>query len=197
MDDPSQLTAFGQILLAGIVGVLLVLFTLGLGKLISPSKPTPEKMISYECGELPTGSPWIQFNSRFYIIALVFLLFDVELIFIFPWATVFGSMDLIAADPRWGIFTLVEMAIFVGILIVGLVYVWIKGDLEWIKPSPKTPQVSVAIPAQAYERLNKEVYQARPFQTNVLPETETNKARQSNVSTAPFTPRFRKTGGPS
>lgn len=197
MDDPSQLTAFGQILLIGVVGVLLVLFTLGLGKLISLRRPTPEKLTSYECGEIPTGSPWIQFNSRFYIIALIFLLFDVELIYIFPWATVFGSTDFIASDTRWGVFTLVEMAIFVGILIVGLVYVWVKGDLEWIKPSPKTPQVSVAIPLQVYERLNREVYQVKPFKPAVVRDTPTTRVEKSATPPPAFKPRFRKPGGVS
>lgn len=197
MDDPSQLTAFGQILLIGIVGVLLVLVTLGLGKFISPKNPTAEKLATYECGEEPTGSPWVQFNSRFYIIALVFLLFDVELIFIFPWATVFGSADLMAADPRWGVFTLVEMAIFVGILIIGLVYVWLKGDLEWIKPTPAVPRVAVNIPATAYERLNREAYRVKPYDANAGREEKTETATASGNPAPGFKPRFKKPGAAS
>jgi NADH:ubiquinone oxidoreductase subunit 3 (subunit A) len=64
------------------------------------------------------------------------LLFDVEMVFIIPWATIFGSHELIAADARWGKLTLIEMFVFMGILILGLVYVWRKGDLNWIKPDP-------------------------------------------------------------
>lgn len=194
MDDPSQLTAFGQILLIGIVGVLLVLGTMGLGMLISPKNPTVEKRSTYECGEEPQGSPWIQFNSRFYIIALVFLLFDVELIFIFPWATVFGAPELMAADARWGVFTLVEMAIFVGILIVGLVYVWVKGDLEWIKPSPTVPRVSVNIPARAYEHLNEASYTVRPYVPNAERLSETGNSDAVPTNPPAFKPRFKKPG---
>ncbi|SEN97065.1 NADH dehydrogenase subunit A [bacterium A37T11] len=158
MDDVAQTTEFGKVLLIGICGTLLVLFTLWLGKLIAPAKPSKEKLSTYECGEEPQGTAWIQFNARFYLIALVFLLFDVEMVFIFPWATVFGQPSLLAMDNRWGVFTLLEMFTFIGILLIGLVYVWKNGDLEWIKPKPQKPTVSVNIPASAYDKLNKEVH---------------------------------------
>ncbi|WP_257666272.1 NADH-quinone oxidoreductase subunit A [Parapedobacter tibetensis] len=192
MDDPVQLTEFGKILLIGVVGMLLVLFTLLLGKVISPKKPTLEKLSTYECGEEAMGSSWIQFNSRFYVIALVFLLFDVELIFIFPWATIFGRSELIAADPRWGWFTLVEMAVFVGILIVGLVYVWRKGDLEWVKPQVVIPHVDVNIPKSMYDRLNQERYAVRRFE---LVSESTNPPSTAGETKKPtFKPKFRKPG---
>ena len=196
MDDPAQLTEFGKILLIGIVGALLVLFTLLLGRIVSPKKPTPEKLSTYECGEEAMGSSWIQFNSRFYVIALVFLLFDVELIFIFPWATVFGRADFIAADARWGWFTLLEMFMFIGILIIGLLYVWKKGDLEWIKPRPMTPQVQVNIPETAYDRLNRTRYQVRKFEA-LPPPADTRAAGQAappEVKPPAFKPRFKKPG---
>ena len=200
MDDPAQLTEFGKVLLIGVAGLLLVLFTLLLGRILSPSKPTPEKLSTYECGEETMGSAWIQFNPRFYVIALVFLLFDVELLFIFPWATVFGQADLIAADARWGWFALLEMALFVGILIIGLVYVWRKGDLEWIKPQPITPQVQVNIPASAYDRLNNSTYRVRKFEPERVaptsgPSTAESKEADSDGPKKPaFKPRFRKPG---
>lgn len=192
MDDPVQLTEFGKILLMGMTGVLLVLLTLLLGRIISPTKPTPEKLTTYECGEEPQGNSWIQFNSRFYVIALVFLLFDVELVFIFPWATVFGQPALLAADARWGWFTLAEMAIFVGILIIGLVYVWVKGDLEWIKPKPRIPHVQVNIPHNRYEKLNQEQYTVKNFEL-VSAGTAEIKTEPEKKSPA-FKPRFRKPG---
>lgn len=193
MEDPVQLTEFGKILIMGVVGTLLVVLTLTLGKIISPKRGTPEKLTTYECGEEPQGSPWIQFNSRFYVIALVFLLFDVELIFIFPWATVFGQPEFLAADPRWGIFTLVEMAIFVGILIIGLVYVWVKGDLEWIKPKPPNPTVVTNIPSSIYGQLNQETYQVRPFEvaSNTAEEVVKPEAKPTKPA---FIPRFKKPG---
>ena len=132
----------------------MVGMTLFLSKLLSPSRPNAEKLTSYECGEEPVGSAWIPFNTRFYVIALIFLLFDVEMVFIFPWATVYANADLIAADNRWGVFTLIEMFVFAGILILGLVYVWRKGDLEWIKPQPVIPHTDINIPASLYDALN-------------------------------------------
>lgn len=196
MDEPGQITEFGKILLIGVVGVLLVLFTLLLGKLVSPRNPNPEKLSTYECGEEAVGSSWVQFNPRFYVIALVFLLFDVELIFIFPWATVFGQSELIAADARWGWFTLVEMALFVGILIIGLAYVWIKGDLEWVKPQTTLPRVHVPIPQSAYDKLNRAQYRIRKFEPTTTPPEALNTANAVGGPKKPaFKPVFRKPGG--
>ena len=127
-----------------------------LNRLLAPDNPNYEKLTSYECGEEPTGNAWLPFNSRFYVIALIFLLFDVEMVFVFPWATVFGNHELIAKDARWGWFSLAEMFIFLGILILGLVYAWVKGDLEWIKAKPTVPTTDVNIPASFYEKLNLE-----------------------------------------
>lgn len=164
MEDGSQITEFGKVFIYLIIGTLMVLFTLLLGKILSPSKPSPAKQSTYECGEESTGSAWIQFNSKFYVIALVFLLFDVEMVFIFPWTTVFGSAEFIAADGRWGWYTLIEMFLFIGILIIGLVYVWKKGDLEWIKPSPIKPTIKNVVPQHIYDNINKERYQTKSFQ---------------------------------
>ena len=125
-------------------------------RILSTNKPNPIKLSSYECGEEPTGNAWLPFNPRFYVIALVFLLFDVEMVFIFPWATVFGNHEIIAAAPNWGWFSLAEMFIFLGILILGLVYVWVKGDLDWIKPNPVVPTTNVNIPASLYEKVNQQ-----------------------------------------
>jgi NADH-quinone oxidoreductase subunit A len=201
MDDVAQTTEFGKIFLYSITGVLLVLFTLTIGRLVSPKKPTKEKLSTYECGEEPVGSAWIQFNPRFYVIALVFLLFDVEMVFIFPWATVFGQAGLVAADPRWGWFTLVEMLIFVGILLIGLLYAWKKGDLEWIKPQPRIPAVQVAIPASAYRKLNAEVHRVKPVRAEEPVQTDSPVTTAVKPDIPPakpaFTPRFRKPGGAS
>lgn len=199
MDEPEQLTEFGKILLIGVMGVLLVLVTLLLGKIISPKKPTPEKLTTYECGEEAIGSSWIAFNPRFYVIALVFLLFDVEMIFIFPWATVFGRPELIAADPRWGWFTLAEMGVFIGILLVGLVYAWKKGDLEWVKSRTVLPRVSVNIPKSAYDKLNREIYHARKFEPLAAESSKTGKPQSvgTEIKKPAFKPTFRKPGNTS
>lgn len=116
---------FGTILFATLLGVILVAVPLLIQWLIAPSsRKTKEKLETYECGEEAEGSAWLQFNIRFYVIALIFLIFDVEVVFLFPWAVVFKEMGLVA---------LVEMGIFLLILCAGLAYVWVKGDLDWVK----------------------------------------------------------------
>ncbi|QJD97960.1 NADH-quinone oxidoreductase subunit A [Mucilaginibacter robiniae] len=156
MNEVSQISEFGKIFIFVLVGLILVATVLMLNRLIAPNKPNAEKLTSYECGEDPVGSAWIPFNTRFYVIALIFLLFDVEMVFIFPWTTVYANKSLAAADSRWSTFALAEMFIFASILILGLVYVWRKGDLEWIKPHTILPQVEVNIPASVYEKVNLE-----------------------------------------
>jgi NADH-quinone oxidoreductase subunit A len=196
MNEASQLTEFGKILIYLIMGVFFVLFTFFLGWLVAPKKPNPEKLRSYECGEEPTGSSWIQFNSRFYVIALIFLLFDVEMVFIFPWATIFGQESLIAADPRWGWLSLAEMFIFIGILLIGLLYVWKKGDLNWIKPEPFIPISPAKIPYSVYQELNNKKYQIKEFTFNTEPlelEKVTEKSTLTSFKPA-FTPKFKRPG---
>ncbi len=136
-----------------------------IGRLIAPRKPNPEKLTSYECGEEPTGSAWVPFNTRFYVIALVFLLFDVEMVFVFPWATVFGNHAMNTVDHRWGELSLMEMFVFLGILILGLAYVWVKGDLNWIKAHPVQPKTDVDIPASLYQQINQQqsAFKVKPF----------------------------------
>jgi NAD(P)H-quinone oxidoreductase subunit 3 len=91
---------------------------------IRPSRFSEEKLTTYECGENPTGSAWVQFNIRFYVFALIFIVFDVEAVFLLPWAVVFRRIGMLA---------FVEGLVFLAILVVALVYVWRKGDLEWVR----------------------------------------------------------------
>src|SRR5262245_20998582 len=123
------------------LGIVLCGLMLGLGMLLRPAKPSPSKLTTYECGEPPSGPAWINFNIRFYLIALVFVIFDVELAFIYPVVTVFR--DWIARGQ--GTLALVEIVTFIGILAVGLVYIWVKRDLEWLKRLPvEEPEASAA-----------------------------------------------------
>jgi NADH-quinone oxidoreductase subunit A len=154
MDAVAQISEFGKILIFLIVGVVAIGGLFFTNRLLAPRNPNAEKLSTYECGEEPTGNAWLPFNSRFYVIALVFLLFDVEMVFVFPWATVFGNREIIALDARWGWVSLTEMFIFLGILILGLAYVWRKGDLNWIKPSVTLPQTDTRIPQALYDDLN-------------------------------------------
>ena len=115
---------FGTVLVAVILGIIMVAIPLLIQKLIAPSKKSKDKLQTYECGEEAEGSAWLQFNIRFYVIALIFLIFDVEIVFLFPWAVVFKELGMLA---------LIEMGIFLIILIAGLAYVWVKADLDWVK----------------------------------------------------------------
>src|SRR5438477_8180415 len=103
--------------------------TLLLGSLVRPSTPDPEKLGIYECGEKPVQQAWFNFNPRFYIIALIFLIFDVEVAFTYPVAAVFKRW---VADGAAGS-AFLELFVFIAILALGLAYVWRKGDLEWIR----------------------------------------------------------------
>lgn len=99
-------------------------------KVLRPSRFSEEKLTTYECGEDPTGSAWIQFHVRFYVFALVFLVFDVEVVFLLPWAVVFKELGWLA---------FAEGMVFVAVLAVALAYVWRKGDLEWVRPEDRGP----------------------------------------------------------
>lgn len=117
-----NLGSFAPVGIFLILGVVFVLITLWIAKLVRPHRPSDPKLSNYECGEKPIGTAWIQYNPRFYIFALLFVIFDVEVIFLFPWAVVYRSL---------GLFALIEMLIFVGILLIGLVWAWKKGVLKW------------------------------------------------------------------
>jgi NADH-quinone oxidoreductase subunit A len=123
---------FGNVLVFLVLGLVLAAMMLGLGRLLRPANPEAAKLSSYECGEPATGSAWINFNIRFYLVALVFVVFDVELAFMYPVMAVFKGW---VADGR-GLFALAEILLFIAILAVGLVYVWAKRDLEWVKRVP-------------------------------------------------------------
>ena len=119
---------YAIVLLFILFGIFFGLLALGIAWLVRPKAPSHAKGVSYECGELPIGKSWVKFNIRFYLIALFFIIFDVEVIFIYPWAVVFKDLYPVA-----GSLVFIEMAIFIGILVLGLAYVWAKGDLDWVK----------------------------------------------------------------
>jgi len=123
---------FASVLVFLILGALLVALMTGLSWLLRPHNPEPSKLQTYECGEPPTGNAWINFNIRFYLVALIFVIFDVEVAFLYPVTVVFK--DWVARGQ--GLFALAEILIFLSILFVGLVYVWVKRDLEWLKEVP-------------------------------------------------------------
>ncbi len=121
------------------LGIALCAMLLGLGSLLRPANPERIKLTTYECGEVVTGNSWINFNIRFYLVALIFIVFDVEVAFIYPIVTVFRRW----VNSGQGVLALGELLVFVLVLVAGLAYVWRKGDLRWIKtiaaPSSQPP----------------------------------------------------------
>jgi NADH-quinone oxidoreductase subunit A len=156
-------TLVATILIFVAVAISFVGGNLLLGRLFRPRRPSPQKGEVYECGEQPIGTAWIQFDLRFYVVALLFVIFDVEIAFFFPWAVVFGSANR-AADTSLPVEQRLEAAanltppgagpttapdpaamsdlaglafgelmVFFGILLVGFAYLWKRGDLEWVR----------------------------------------------------------------
>jgi NADH:ubiquinone oxidoreductase subunit 3 (subunit A) len=105
-----------------IVGLIIPVGAIAMAWILGPKKPNPIKQTTYECGIETVGESWVQFKAQYYIFALVFLVFDVETVFLFPWAVKLGQL---------GIFAVLEGIVFILILIAGLVYTWRKGMLEW------------------------------------------------------------------
>jgi NADH:ubiquinone oxidoreductase subunit 3 (subunit A) len=106
-----------------VVGALVPTAAIVLSWIISPKKPNPIKQSTYECGMETVGDNWVQFKAQYYVFALVFLVFDVETVFLFPWAVSLGKLS---------VFAVIEGIIFILILLAGLVYAWRKGTLEWV-----------------------------------------------------------------
>jgi NADH-quinone oxidoreductase subunit A len=133
------------------LGIGLCALMMGLGALLRPANPERAKLTTYECGEEVSGDSWINFNIRFYLVALIFVVFDVEVAFIYPVVAVFRRW----VEQGRGWFALSEILVFVGILVVGLVYVWRKGDLQWIKTVVPGRQADgpARLPAQGVSRV--------------------------------------------
>jgi NADH:ubiquinone oxidoreductase subunit 3 (subunit A) len=112
-----------------VTGLGFAALSLGVSWLLRPKAPRPEKLTTYECGERPIGQAWSQFNVRYYIYALIFVVFDVETVFLFPWAV---RLRYFTQELHLGAIMFVEMLVFILILVLGLAYAWRKGVLKWI-----------------------------------------------------------------
>ena len=115
--------SYGNVLAVLLAGVGLVAVAFGAARVIAPRRQTYEKLTTYECGIDPVGEGWSQSQVRYYIYAFLFVVFDVESVFLFPWAVIFEQLGYAAV---------VEMAIFIGILAIGLLYAYRKGVLRWV-----------------------------------------------------------------
>jgi NADH-quinone oxidoreductase subunit A len=122
---------FGAVAAFAVMAVAFGFGGITIGQIAGPRLPSPEKSTIYECGELPIGSAWFNFNPRFYLIALVFVIFEVEIALTFPVVAVYR--DWIAQSMTLGFVALAELLLFTAILVLGLVWVWVHGDLEWVK----------------------------------------------------------------
>ena len=154
-----HLSNFATVLLFLLTAVVFLGAGLITAWLIRPNRPNEEKLTTYESGEDTVGTAWTPFNARFYVLALVFLLFEVEILFLFPWSVVFGQAELIkATDGLWAKVAITEMFLFIGILLLGLAYVWAKGYLDWAKPEKSKEEkakVLSNIPREAYQQYLK------------------------------------------
>lgn len=118
-----MLTKYAALMVILVIAIIFPWVLLLLSRLLSPNKPTPVKLMTYECGLETQGDTWVQFKLSYFMYALLFVAFDVETIFLFPWAVKFQSL---------GLFALIEMFIFIFILVVGFWYAWKEGALEWM-----------------------------------------------------------------
>ena len=133
---------FANVFIFIVLGLAMTFVIITLSKLLAPRvQDNPDKFTTYECGERPVGSAWILFNFRFYAVALGFLIFDIELAFVFPCVVIF---------KKWlkggvGFLALIEVVVFVLILFLGVIYMWNRGDLKWTKEVPEELEEGVIL----------------------------------------------------
>jgi NADH-quinone oxidoreductase subunit A len=119
---PTYVANLTSILVFFGIGSAFVLVVYGVVRTLAPSTSSAVQMEPFECGELVVGQPWIHINIRYYVFAMLFLIFDIETVFLFPWALIYKNL---------GLFGLVEMILFIAVLLIGLIYPWKKGVLSW------------------------------------------------------------------
>lgn len=138
-----MISNFGYILLFIVTGSIFVGVALFAARLLRPSRPNEVKLMTYECGEIPFGDARIQFNNRFYIIGLMFLIFEVEILLLFPWAVVFKEI---------GFFAFSVMFVFVFLIFIGFIYELGKGELQWDVPKPRVPEYKDGVGVIEFEK---------------------------------------------
>jgi NADH-quinone oxidoreductase subunit A len=140
-----MLFQYANVLFGLVFGALFVVLNISvLNRILAPKVKNAAKESIYECGEPAIGSAWVRFDMRFYTVALVFLIFEVEAAVMFPWAVVFRRLSDLGAAGGNGLFVFGEIFLFVLILSVGLVYVWKKGDLDWVKSTLESRRLDEA-----------------------------------------------------
>jgi NADH-quinone oxidoreductase subunit A len=147
----NSISGLHYILIFSGAGLAFIVVTLLISRFISPVRPNPEKNSVYESGEETTGHSWPALSNGYFIIALLFLLFEIEIIFLIPLAIAFGK----SADPRSALILWGAITGFITILVVGLAYAWINGHLDWMKPALRKPESSGSVPEERYKAFNK------------------------------------------
>jgi NADH-quinone oxidoreductase subunit A len=155
-----MITEFGKVFLFILIAAVFVPVAIFASKLLRPARPTKEKLLTYECGEDALGSPWVKFNIRFYVVALIFIIFDVEVVLLFPWAL---------AYKEFGLPGFLVGFIFLVILGLGMAYEWRKGDLEWARPKIKPPVLQKKIVKYESRNMGKSI-NAQPVEGKKIPE---------------------------
>lgn len=136
---------FGAVAAFAVMAIAFGFGGITIGQIAGPKLPNPDKSTIYECGELPIGTAWFNFNPRFYLIALVFVIFEVEIALTFPVVAVYKAW--IARSLTMGLVALGELLLFTFILVLGLVWVWVHGDLEWVKKLARVDEAPAAPPS--------------------------------------------------
>jgi NADH-quinone oxidoreductase subunit A len=135
---------FATVLVFTVVAIGFALGGIAASRALGPKWPNPEKASIYECGERPIGAAWFNFNPRFYLVALVFLVFEVDIALTFPVVSVYRRWA--EASPRFAWVAFFELVLFTVILVVGLAWAWANGDLEWVKSLATTPREEKQVP---------------------------------------------------
>jgi len=135
---PTAVEVLLSITIFVLVGAGFVLFNMAVGALARPRVPNAEKSAVYECGEPTIGTSWVQFDLRFYIIALVFLIFDVEVALFYPWAVAYGNAAQLGDVTAVRQVAIADMLFFFGVLMVGYAYLWRMGYLDWVRSAATT-----------------------------------------------------------
>jgi NADH-quinone oxidoreductase subunit A len=147
---------FGIVLIFIVGGVLFLNIGLIVAKLLRPHKPNEEKLSSYESGENAVGSAWNKFNIKYFSIALIFVLFEVESLMLFPCAVVFDNLELgDLTQQLWQWFALAEIGLFVFVLILALAFAWRFGYIDWLKPDVEKIDFKGSVPKSMYQDFNK------------------------------------------
>ena len=129
-DTYYTLSGFLPLLILLVIAVILAFTLVGLSWILGPKKPNAVKLAPYECGVTPIGSARERFPVKFYLVAMLFIVFDIETVFLYPWAVTFTEANHLLG-PGMQLFFLAEMILFVAILFVGYIYVWRKGAFQW------------------------------------------------------------------